>query len=117
MALCVAGLYPIDNPDTFGHLAAGREIVQLGHVPLFDSVSYFRAEPAPWVNYEWLSDQLFFRVYRAGGYPALTLLKLGLLAVLGGLLVAIAHARAGAIGATLCSLIVICDLPGLRFLG
>jgi hypothetical protein len=115
LALCIAGLYPIDNPDTFGHLAAGREIVQLGRVPVFDSVSYFRAQPVVWVNYEWLSDELFFRVYRAGGYPALTLFKLGLLAVLGGLLVAIARARAGAVGAALCSLIIICDLPGLRF--
>jgi hypothetical protein len=115
LALCIAGLYPIDNPDTFGHLAAGREIAQLGYVPKLDSFSYFRPEPAPWVNYEWLSDQLFYSVYRAGGYPALTAMKLVLLALLGALLVGIARSQAGQRGAELCALLIISDLPGLRF--
>jgi hypothetical protein len=115
LALCIAGLYPIDNPDTFGHLAAGREIAQLGHVPKLDSFSYFRPEPALWVNYEWLSDRLFYSAYRAGGYPALTALKLALLALLAGLLIAIARGLAGQLGAGLCALLIISDLPGLRF--
>jgi hypothetical protein len=115
LALCVAALYPIDNPDTFGHLAAGREIVQLGHVPKLDSFSYWRPEPAPWVNYEWLSDALFYALYRVGGYPALNALKLSLLVVLAALLVALARKRAGELGAAVCALLIISDLPGLRF--
>jgi hypothetical protein len=115
LALCIAGLYPIDNPDTFGHLAAGRQIVELGHVPKLDSFSYFRPQPATWVNYEWLSDLLFYLTYRAGGYAGLSALKLVLLGTLAALLIAIGRARAGRLGATLTTWIVIADLPGLRF--
>jgi hypothetical protein len=115
LALCIAGLYPIDNPDTFGHLAAGRQIVELGHIPKLDSFSYFQPQPATWVNYEWLSDQLFYMTYRAGGYTGLSALKLVLLGVLAALLIAIGRARAGSLGATLTACIVIADLPGLRF--
>ena len=115
LALCVAGLYPIDNPDTFGHLAAGRQIVELGSVPKVDGFSYVSARPAAWVNYEWLSDWLCYVIYRAGGFAGLNALKLGLLCVLAGLLVAIGRARAGANGAALTACFAIAALPGVRF--
>ncbi|HEY2735994.1 MAG TPA: hypothetical protein VGI70_18480 [Polyangiales bacterium] len=114
-ALCIAGLYPIDNPDTFGHLAAGREIARLGRVPLLDSFSYFRSSPQPWVNYEWLSDLIFYTLFRAGGFAALTLFKLALLIALAALLVRVARDHAGAVGAAIAACVVIADLPGLRF--
>ena len=115
LALCLAALYPIDNPDTFGHLAAGREIWQRGEVPKLDSFSYFRPEPAAWVNYEWLSDWLFYASWRAGGYPGLSALKLLLIAALAAGLVAIGRARAGPLGAAASALVLLSDLPGLRF--
>jgi hypothetical protein len=128
LVLGVAATYPIDNPDTFGHLAAGRQIFQLGRVPRLDSFSYFRSEPVAFVNYEWLSDLLLFATYRVGGYAGLTVLRLLLVAALGGLLVATSRARASAPGdprragsdparwaAWLTVLVLISDLPGLRF--
>jgi hypothetical protein len=115
VALCVAGFYPIDNPDTFGHLALGRQIVLLGHVPKLDSFSYFRAQPAPFINYEWLSDTLFYALYAAGGYLALNAAKLLLLAALAVLLIRIGRVRAGVSGAWLSSLVLLSALPGLRF--
>lgn len=115
LALGIAGLYPIDNPDTFGHLAAGRQIAELGHVPALDTFSYFRSEPTPFINYEWLSDWLFFLVYRAAGAQGLNLLKLGLIAALGALLVWTGRRRAGPIGAALVGLFVTAGMPGLRF--
>jgi hypothetical protein len=115
LALGVAGLYPIDNPDTFGHLAAGRQIAELGHVPSLDTFSYYRPAPTPFINYEWLSDWLFFLAYRAGGALGLNLFKLGLLAALGVTLVWTGRQRAGQAGAALVALFVIAGLPGLRF--
>ncbi|HET8935914.1 MAG TPA: hypothetical protein VFN67_20845, partial [Polyangiales bacterium] len=115
IALAVAGLYPIDNPDTFGHLALGRQIAELGRVPALDSFSYFRGVPAPYVNYEWLSDLLFFAVYRAGGWSALHGLKLALLAVLAYLLVRMAEKQAAHSGAWLVPLFTVACLPAIRF--
>lgn len=115
IALAVAGLYPIDNPDTFGHLALGRQIAQLGRVPVLDSLSYFRGAPAPFVNYEWLSDLLFFELYRAGGWNALHGLKLALLAVLAYVLTRVAQKQAAHSGAWLVPLFTIASLPAVRF--
>jgi hypothetical protein len=114
-ALGVAALYPIDNPDTFGHLAAGRQIAALGHVPTLDTFSYFRPNPARGVNYEWLSDQLMYAVYHRGGAVALNVAKLALLMVIGGLLMAAGHRRAGFRGVALVSVLLVAGLPGERF--
>ena len=71
-ALAVAGLYPVDNPDTYGHLAAGRQIAEPGRVPTLDTFSFFTREPRPFFNYEWLSDLAFYAIYAGGGERALT---------------------------------------------
>ena len=70
MSLALAGLFPINNPDAFGHLAQGRQIEQLGHVPARDTFSFWQPQPALWHNYEWLSDWLTYRVYAFGGPDA-----------------------------------------------
>ncbi|HKP56218.1 MAG TPA: hypothetical protein VJV78_05850 [Polyangiales bacterium] len=114
-ALILAGLHPVDNPDSFGHLAAGRQIVELGHVPALDTFSYFRATPQPWVNYEWLSDLLLYAGLSMGGFGALNLWKLAILATTGGLLVWIAYARARQLGARLCALVLVMAVPAARF--
>jgi hypothetical protein len=115
VALILAGLHPVDNPDSFGHLAAGRQIVELGHVPALDTFSYFRASPQPWVNYEWLSDLLLYAGLEIGGFAALNVWKLLILASIGGLLVWLAHARAGVLAARLCALTLVMAVPAARF--
>jgi hypothetical protein len=115
IALVLAGLHPVDNPDSFGHLAAGRQIVARGHVPSLDTFSYFRPTPQPWVNYEWLSDLALFGVLRAGGFAGLNLLKLALIAAVSFLLVRLAFERAGPVGARLAALGLIAAVPALRF--
>jgi len=117
LTLCVfslAGLYPIDNTDTFGHLAAGRQIAALGQVPQYDTFSYFRSTPARYVNYEWLSDWLLFALYDRGGSALLHTLKVLVFAVLSCLLVGLAQLRAASTGAWLVPVFVLAGMPAIR---
>jgi hypothetical protein len=56
--------------DTWWHLAAGREMVRSGRIMLTDQFSH-TAYGAPWANYEWLTQWVFFQLYHAGGMPLL----------------------------------------------
>jgi hypothetical protein len=112
--LVAAACLPIDNPDTYGHLAAGRQIAELGHVPSHDSFSFFRSEPAPWVDYEWLSALLFWQAYAAAGPSGLLLLELGLLALCGLLLLQVAFERRGPLAAALCAGLLLLGVPAYR---
>jgi tetratricopeptide (TPR) repeat protein len=52
----------VGGSDLWWHLAAGREISQIGRVPSVDSFSHtFAGEP--WVNHEWLWDLVFWGAY------------------------------------------------------
>jgi hypothetical protein len=114
-ALVVAGWYPIDNPDTFGHLAAGRQIAELGHVPSHDSFSFFREQAQPWVNYEWLSALTFYGAYALGGDLGLSALRAMLLALLGVVLVRRAYEREGWLGAMLTALLLVLATAACRY--
>lgn len=109
--LVVAAWHPIDNADTYGHLAAGRQIAELGHVPSHDTFSFFRSEPAPWVDYEWLSALLFWQAFALAGPSGLLLLEFGLLAVCGVLLLQVAFERRGPLAAALCAGLVLLGAP------
>lgn len=115
IALAMAGLHPVDNADSFGHLAAGRQIATRGHVPSLDAFSYFRPTPQPWVNYEWLSDLLMFEAWRVAGFAGLIFVKLALIAAVCTLLVRLAFERGGPLGARLCALALVAAAPALRF--
>lgn len=115
IALVVAGAHPVDNPDSFGHLAAGRQIVERGHVPSLDTFSYFLPTHQPWVNYEWLSDLALFGILRGSGFEGLTIVMLALIAGMSLLLVWLSFTRAGRLGAQLCALTLIVAVPALRF--
>lgn len=86
-ALAAGAAFPMANPDTYGHLAQGRQIVELGRVPAVDYFSFWKATPQPWHNYEWLSDLVFWLFYAWGGATLLLAMKIALAALLGGLLV------------------------------
>lgn len=114
-ALALAGVRRLDNPDTFGHLAQGREIAELGHVPTVDSRSFWLPEPAPWRNYEWLSDAWSWQLFTLGGADALLAWNVILLALAGALFVERARLTGGARAALLCALFLLLAIPGARF--
>lgn len=113
-ALALAGLYRGNNPDTFGHLAQGRQIADLGHVPAVDTWSLLPGPARPWHNYEWLSDLGTWLSYQALGYPAVTLFKCGLLALAAVCLVWTARRAGGVDAATLTCLTLISTIPAIR---
>src|ERR1700688_445816 len=60
------------DPDLWWHLRTGQLIVETGKVPHFDPFSFTRGGRA-WVSHEWLSDVLFYELWKHGGPAALIL--------------------------------------------
>jgi hypothetical protein len=58
------------DPDLWWHLRTGQWIVETGHVPHFDPFSFTRAGHA-WVSHEWLSEIVFYQLWKYGGAAAL----------------------------------------------
>lgn len=77
LALVVLGL-PVFSPDLFWHLSTGRWILAHAQVPRFESFT-FTAAGAPWIDFEWLSQLLFYGVHSVGGERGLWILKCALL--------------------------------------
>jgi hypothetical protein len=77
LALFVLAL-PLYNPDLFWHLSAGRWIAANGTVPRVDPFSFTRGGEA-WLDFEWLSQLVFYGVHSVGGLWGLRLLKAVLL--------------------------------------
>ena len=73
LALAVLAM-PVFSPDLFWHLSAGRWIWTHGSVPRTDPFS-FTAFGAPWIDFEWLTQLLWFGVDRAAGLWGLWALK------------------------------------------
>lgn len=113
LALGLAGLYRGNNPDTFGHLAQGRQIAELGRVPQVDSWSLLPG-PRAWHNYEWLSDLGTYLLYARFGYDAVTLFKCGLLMLSAWCLARFAAELAGPRAAVLASLVIVSTIPAIR---
>lgn len=77
------------DPDLWGHLRFGRDIVAAHHLTRVDPYSF--TSDRPWINHEWLAEVLMFGAYRAMGSAGLVLMKLAL--VLGVLLLAMGLLR------------------------
>ncbi len=58
------------DPDLWWHLRTGQWIVETGHVPHTDPFSFTRAGHA-WVSHEWLSEVVFYELWKHGGPAAL----------------------------------------------
>ena len=58
------------DPDLWWHLRTGQWIVETGHVPHFDPFSFTRAGH-PWVSHEWLSEVVFYELWKHGSSVAL----------------------------------------------
>ena len=61
---------PAVDPDLWWHLRTGQLIAETGHVPHVDPFSFTRAG-AGWVAHEWLSEIVFFELWKHGGFAAL----------------------------------------------
>src|SRR5260370_10965376 len=61
---------PATDPDLWRHLRAGQWIVETGHVPHTDPFSFTRAGHA-WVSHEWLSEVVFYELWKHDGATAL----------------------------------------------
>ena len=66
------------DADLWGHLAFGRDIVSSSQPIQTDRYSFTADQP--WINHEWLSEVLFFAVYRIAGAPGLIAFKLSIIA-------------------------------------
>ena len=62
------------DPDLWWHLRTGQWIVETGHIPHSDPFSFTRAGTA-WVSHEWLSEVMFYEVWKYTGAAGLIILS------------------------------------------
>jgi hypothetical protein len=65
---------PATDPDLWWHLRTGQWIVETGHVPHSDPFSFTRAGHA-WVSHEWLSEVVFYELWKHAGAAGLIVLS------------------------------------------
>lgn len=70
IAITVLACFAPVQSDTWWHLRAGQDFWEAGEPPLVDRYSYTAAGRA-WPNHEWLTQALFYGLFRAGGLPLL----------------------------------------------
>jgi hypothetical protein len=80
----------VADPDLWGHLRFGLDVLSSHHLPAVDSYSF--TQDVPWVNHEWLGELSTAIAYRIGGSVGLVWLK-ALLVLLAFLVVATAFSR------------------------
>ncbi len=61
---------PATDPDLWWHLRTGQWIVEHHQIPHVDPFSFTRTG-APWVAHEWLSELIFFGLWRITGWTGL----------------------------------------------
>jgi hypothetical protein len=64
------------DPDLWGHLRFGRDVVAAGAIPKSDVYSF--TADRPWINHEWLAEVLMYAAYAKGRTPGLVAFKAGL---------------------------------------
>jgi hypothetical protein len=76
------------DPDLWGHVRFGHDIVSTRAIPATDSYSFL--SDRRWINHEWLSECVMYVAYAAAGPPGLVALKVLLLVgVLGAVFLAL----------------------------
>lgn len=58
------------DPDLWWHLRTGQWIVETGHIPHVDPFSFTRTGQ-PWVAHEWLSEIVFYQLWKYLGFSGL----------------------------------------------
>jgi hypothetical protein len=90
-AALIAILVTRADPDLWGHLRFGADIVHTHTLPSSDPYSF--TSDRPWVNHEWASEILFAITYAVGGGTALILLKVALVLLVCGVMIGNARAE------------------------
>jgi hypothetical protein len=67
-------LMPVSNPDLFWHLVTGKYIIENLKFPYTDFLSW-TMYGKKWVNFEWLSQILYYLIYNFSGFWGLYFLK------------------------------------------
>ena len=91
-----AGFSSMYGADTWWQLGAGKYITEHREIPQQDVFSY-TFEGAPWFNQEWLTQILFFQIFRTLGPDALAIFKIAVVLVIFLLAAWIAWRRSGSL--------------------
>jgi hypothetical protein len=99
------------DPDLFGHVRFGQDLVAARSVHLADPYSF--VSDRAWINHEWLSEAVMYAAYAAAGNAGLIVLKLLLLAaMLAAVIVVLRRSELTPIGYdALIALVAICTFP------
>ena len=74
LAIVVADLTRLADPDLWGHVRFGQDVLAQRHLIFYDPYSY-SAPGHLWLNHEWLSEVLMAATYNAFGTVGLKLMK------------------------------------------
>jgi hypothetical protein len=72
------------DPDLWGHVRFGRDLVATGHLSRLDLFSF--TSDRPWINHEWLSELLMASAFDRAGILGLNVLRLVVVGAVLGLL-------------------------------
>jgi uncharacterized membrane protein len=87
--------YTVADPDLWGHVRFGLDILRTGSIVQVDTYSY-RTAGQTWINHEWLSEVIFAILYNLWGPAGLIALKVSVSALILGL--GVAHLRRCGLG-------------------
>jgi hypothetical protein len=76
--------YTIADPDLWGHVRFGQDVLRSASIPSEDPYSYL--SDREWINHEWLSEVVFALAYDHAGAAGLVCLKVAITLALFGLL-------------------------------
>jgi hypothetical protein len=73
----------VTDPDLWGHIRFGLDMLGRGAIPRFDTYSY-TTHGKPWINHEWAAEAIFAVLFHSLGGAGIVMLRLAIgLAILG----------------------------------
>ena len=79
MLLVTSAVITYADPDLWGHVRFGQDILATRSLPTDDPYSF--TQDKPWVNHEWLSEVAMAGAYEIGGPVGLVALKIAMVAL------------------------------------
>jgi hypothetical protein len=73
-AIVIADFRQLSDPDLWGHILFGRDLLAHGSLP-FNNIYSYSAPACPWLHHEWLSEVLMSWIFDNYGAFGLKLLK------------------------------------------